>query len=46
MPPRDPTLRLQDIVESIERILGYTASHSLATFAADRKTVDAVIRNL
>ena len=46
MPPRDPNLRLQDIAEAIDRIFDYTASHSLESFAADRKTIDAVVRNL
>jgi len=46
VPPRDPNLRLQDIAEAIDRIFDYTASHSLESFAADRKTIDAVVRNL
>ena len=46
MPPRDPSLRLQDIAEALDRIFDYTASHSLESFAADRKTIDAVVRNL
>lgn len=46
MPPRDPNLRLQDIAEAIDRILDYAASHSLESFAADRMTIDAVVRNL
>jgi uncharacterized protein with HEPN domain len=46
VPPRNPNIRLQDIVGAIERILDYTASHSLSSFAADRKTIDAVVRNL
>lgn len=46
MPPRDATLRLQDIAEALDRIFEYTASHSLESFAADRMAVDAVVRNL
>jgi len=46
VPPRDPDLRLQDIAEAIDRILEYSASHTLESFAADRMTVDAVVRNL
>ena len=46
VPPRDPNLRLQDVVEAIDRIFDYTASHTLESFAADRLTVDAVVRNL
>lgn len=46
MPRRDPNLRLQDIVEAIDRILEYTASLSLESFKADTRTVDAVVRNI
>ena len=46
MPPRDPNLRLQDVAEAIDRIFDYTASHTLESFAVDRMTVDAVVRNL
>lgn len=46
MPPRDSSLRLQDIMEAVSRILRYTAQHSLESFAADEMVVDAVIRNL
>lgn len=43
---RDPSLYLADIEESCRLILGYTAGMSGEQFRADRKTVDAVIRNL
>ena len=43
---RDPSLRLQDIAEAIDRILAYTASHSLESFRAARMAIDAVVRNL
>jgi len=46
VPPRTPDLRLRDIVEAIDRILEYTSSQTFASFAADQKTVDAVVRNL
>ncbi|BCS32671.1 DUF86 domain-containing protein [Luteitalea sp. TBR-22] len=46
MPPRDSSLRLQDIIEAITRIRRYTATHTLESFAADDMTVDAVVRNL
>ncbi|MGH9383408.1 MAG: HepT-like ribonuclease domain-containing protein [Vicinamibacterales bacterium] len=46
MPRRDPNLRLQDIADAIDRIVEYTASHSLESFKADTRTVDAVVRNL
>jgi uncharacterized protein with HEPN domain len=45
-----PSLRIQDylehIVEAIDRIDAYTAGISEAAFITDRKTQDAVIRNL
>lgn len=37
---------LQHILEAIDNIRDYTAGMDLAAFAADRKTRDAVIRNL
>jgi len=46
VPRRDASLRLQDIVDAIDRILEYTRSHSLESFNADTRTVDAVVRNL
>ena len=44
--PRDPRLYLEDIVEACGRIRKYAAEMTLEQFKADRKTVDAVIRNL
>ena len=46
MPPRDWKLRIKDILDAINAIQGYTESMKYKTFVADRKTVDAVIRNL
>jgi uncharacterized protein with HEPN domain len=43
---RDPTLYLQDIQESCQKITSYTHGMTFATFAADAKTIDAVARNL
>jgi uncharacterized protein with HEPN domain len=43
---RDPTLYLQDIQKSCQKILSYTHEMSFAAFAADTKTIDAVARNL
>ena len=43
---RDPSLYLADIEESCRLILYYTAGMTAAVFRADRKTVDAVVRNL
>jgi len=37
---------LEDIVESISKILNYTNSYNFDDFKNDDKTVDAVIRNL
>ncbi|MDX9694258.1 MAG: DUF86 domain-containing protein [Bacteroidales bacterium] len=37
---------LEDIEESIEKIISYTNSYSFKKFRTDDKTVDAVIRNL
>ncbi|AHF80366.1 Hypothetical protein TES1_0982 [Thermococcus paralvinellae] len=46
MSKRDYRLFLQDILESIERIEEYTEGYNFETFAKDRKTCDAVLRNL
>ncbi len=46
LPPREWTLRIEDILEAIERIEAYTAGLTFESFAADRKTVDAVVRNI
>ena len=43
---RDPELYLADIEESCRLILDYTAGLPAAQFCGDRKTVDAVVRNL
>lgn len=43
---RDASLYLADIEESCRLILTYTADMTAEQFRADRKTVDAVIRNL
>lgn len=36
---------LEDIIESISKILKYTESYNFDTFKNDERTVDAVIRN-
>lgn len=47
MSKRTPELLLADILESIEKIAAYTAGMAtLEQFAADSKTVDAVLRNI
>jgi len=46
MPPRDWRFRLQDILDAIAAVQSYTAGMDYATFAGDRRTVDAVVRNI
>jgi uncharacterized protein with HEPN domain len=46
MSKRDPCLFFGDILEAIERIEEYTANYEFEDFVRDRKTVDAVLRNL
>ena len=46
MSPRDWRLRVQDILDTIATIQGYTAGMEYAAFARDRRTVDAVLRNI
>ena len=45
MPHRGWEFRVADIVDSIEKILSYTAGMSFEQFRKDSKTIDAVIRN-
>ncbi len=42
--PRNPADRLQDIVEACDAIARHIAGYDAATFAADAKPRDAVIR--
>lgn len=46
MPPRDWKLRIEDILDAIERIQRYTAGFDLEGFTADQMTIDAVVRNI
>ncbi len=46
MPPRTWELRIRDILGAISSVQEYTAEMKYDAFVADRKTVDAVIRNL
>lgn len=46
MPYRDWKLRVEDILEAINKIERYTANMSLNDFLADEKSSDAVVRNL
>jgi uncharacterized protein with HEPN domain len=43
---RDPQLRLEDILEASLAIESYIQGFSYETFIRDRRTVDAVVRNL
>ncbi len=43
---RDPRVYLQDILDSIERILDYTRELDIDEFRRDRLRQDAVLRNL
>ncbi len=43
---RDPILRLEDIIEAGEAIRAYLEGYDYSTFVGDRRTVDAVTRNL
>lgn len=45
MPLRDARLRIEDMIEAVDRIERYTAGMTFDVFCADQKTVDAVIRN-
>ena len=46
MPPREWRLRVEDILEAIAKIEQYVSGLSFGQFAADPKTIDAVVRNL
>ncbi|WP_297505127.1 DUF86 domain-containing protein [Thermococcus sp.] len=46
MSKRDPCLFMNDILEAIGRIEEYTSGYTFETFINDKKTVDAVLRNL
>ncbi|GEM_PF-1512634 len=46
MPPRAWSFRLRDILDSIGAIEEYVSGMTYEQFAQDRRTVDAVIRNL
>jgi len=44
--PRDSSAYFEDILDAIGAIRQYTAELSREDFGRDRKTVDAVLRNL
>jgi uncharacterized protein with HEPN domain len=43
---RDSKVYLEDVAQAIAKIRRFTAGMSKGAFAADEKTVDAVVRNL
>ena len=46
MSPRDWNFRLEDMVEAIDLIEEYVKNMDRQSWSQDRKTIDAVIRNL
>ena len=44
-PEREWRFRIDHIVEAIEKIMRYTSAMTYEQFAADERTIDAVIRN-
>ena len=46
MPHRDWNFRIQDILDAVSTISKYTKGMEFNTFIEDRRTVDAVVRNL
>jgi uncharacterized protein with HEPN domain len=46
MPARSWESRLRDIIDAIQKIERYTRGMTRAAFAADDRTIDAVVRNL
>ncbi len=46
MPRRDWKFRIQDILDAIGAVSAYTAEMDFEQFTRDRRTVDAVVRNL
>lgn len=46
MPPRAWQVRVEDMLDAIARVQRYTDGMTFEQFAADDRTVDAVIRNL
>ena len=46
MPRREWDIRIDDMIAAVDKILRYTAEMDKAAFAADERTIDAVVRNL
>lgn len=45
MSKREPSLLVEDIIESANKVLEYTEGFTFQGFTKDSKTIDAVIRN-
>jgi hypothetical protein len=45
MSKRDPSLLIEDILDSANKIIEYTSHLTFEEFTKDSKTIDAVIRN-
>jgi len=46
VPRRDTRLRIEDMIEAIQRIEAHSAGLTADQFRQDQKTLDAVVRNL
>jgi uncharacterized protein with HEPN domain len=46
VPPRDWRLRVEDRLDAIDASSGFVKDMNFELFCRDRKTVDAVVRNL
>jgi uncharacterized protein with HEPN domain len=46
MSKREPSLLVEDIIDSAHKILDYTPNLSFEDFTKDGKTIDAVFRNV
>lgn len=46
MSERSDKVLMEDMLEAVNRVLEYTAGYSSEAFGKDKKTVDAVLRNL
>jgi uncharacterized protein with HEPN domain len=46
VPLRDWKFRIQDILDAVGKVREYTQGMDFKSFTEDRKTVDAVVRNL
>ena len=46
MPRNDPRLRVEDMLEAINRIQAHSAGLTADQFRQDQKTLDAVVRNI